>query len=103
MIHVAETTVGRRYAGWFIRNTEHAQRVLDTLRATPLPVPQKAGGGGQNINNNSSNVVGNGPRANIGEVGARPGVATGGGGGGSKSGNAWGGAAARKVEIVAAH
>ncbi|GJJ13018.1 hypothetical protein Clacol_007267 [Clathrus columnatus] len=38
MIHVAETTVGRRYAGWFIRNTEHAQRVLDTLRATPLPV-----------------------------------------------------------------
>ena len=41
MVHIAESTVGRRYAGWFIRNTEHAQRVLDTLRAAPLPVPQK--------------------------------------------------------------
>jgi len=39
MIHIAEATIGRRYAGWFIRNTEHAQRVLDTLRATPLPIP----------------------------------------------------------------
>ena len=38
MVHVAESTVGRRYAGWFIRNTEHAQRVLDALRASPLPV-----------------------------------------------------------------
>ena len=42
MVHIAESTVGRRYAGWFIRNTEHAQRVLDTLRAAPLPVAQKA-------------------------------------------------------------
>ena len=42
MIRIAESTVGRRYAGWFIRNTEHAQRVLDTLRGLPLPVPQKA-------------------------------------------------------------
>ena len=42
MVHIAESTVGRRYAGWFIRNTEHAQRVLDTLRSAPLPVPQKA-------------------------------------------------------------
>lgn len=41
MVHIAESTVGRRYAGWFIRNTEHAQRVLDTLRGLPLPVPQK--------------------------------------------------------------
>ena len=40
MVHIAESTVGRRYAGWFIRNTEHAQRVLDTLRGLPLPVPQ---------------------------------------------------------------
>ncbi|KAI0087211.1 eukaryotic translation initiation factor 3 subunit 6 [Irpex rosettiformis] len=37
MVNIAESTVGRRYAGWFIRNTEHAQRVLDTLRNTPLP------------------------------------------------------------------
>lgn len=42
MVHIAESTVGRRYAGWFIRNAEHAQRVLDTLRNTPLPTPPKA-------------------------------------------------------------
>ena len=41
MVHMAESTVGRRYAGWFIRNTEHAQRVLDTLRNSPLPIPVK--------------------------------------------------------------
>ncbi|KAI0826646.1 eukaryotic translation initiation factor 3 subunit 6 [Trametes gibbosa] len=41
MVHIAEATVGRRYAGWFIRNTEHAQRVLDTLRNAPLPIPPK--------------------------------------------------------------
>ncbi|KAI0764991.1 eukaryotic translation initiation factor 3 subunit 6 [Fomes fomentarius] len=43
MVHIAESTVGRRYAGWFIRNTEHAQRVLDTLKGLPLPVPSSAG------------------------------------------------------------
>lgn len=37
MVHIAESTVGRRYAGWFVRNTEHAQRVLDGLRNAPLP------------------------------------------------------------------
>ncbi|KAA1477806.1 hypothetical protein DENSPDRAFT_845024 [Dentipellis sp. KUC8613] len=42
MVHICESTVGRRFAGWFIRNTEHAQRVLDGLRAAPLPVPKKA-------------------------------------------------------------
>lgn len=41
MVHIAESTVGRRYAGWFIRNTEHAQRVLDTLKNSPLPVAPK--------------------------------------------------------------
>lgn len=40
MVHIAESTVGRRYAGWFIKNTERAQRNLDDLRNTPLPVPQ---------------------------------------------------------------
>lgn len=48
MIHIAESTVGRRYAGWFIRNSEHAARVLDGLRASPLPgsalVPAKTQG-----------------------------------------------------------
>ncbi|THH07000.1 hypothetical protein EW145_g3687 [Phellinidium pouzarii] len=42
MVHIVEATVGRRYASWFIRNTEHAQRVLDTLKATPLPKPPPA-------------------------------------------------------------
>ncbi|KIJ12736.1 hypothetical protein PAXINDRAFT_156845 [Paxillus involutus ATCC 200175] len=44
MIHIAESTVGRRYAGWFIRNSEHAARVLDSVRALPLPVATAAGG-----------------------------------------------------------
>ncbi|KAI0325128.1 eukaryotic translation initiation factor 3 subunit 6 [Cubamyces sp. BRFM 1775] len=47
MVHIAESTVGRRYAGWFIRNTEHAQRVLDTLRNAPLPIPPKTAGTGK--------------------------------------------------------
>jgi len=41
MVHITESTVGRRYAGWFIRNTEHAQRVYDGLKNSPLPVPIK--------------------------------------------------------------
>ncbi|KAJ3914355.1 RNA polymerase I-associated factor PAF67-domain-containing protein [Lentinula edodes] len=36
-IHIAESTVGRRYAGWFIKNTERSQRVLDEIRGSPLP------------------------------------------------------------------
>ena len=40
MVHIAESTLGRRYAGWFIRNTEHAQRVLEGLRSLPLPKPK---------------------------------------------------------------
>jgi len=39
MVHITESIVGRRYAGWFIRNTEHAQRVYDGLKNSPLPVP----------------------------------------------------------------
>ncbi|KAI0314423.1 RNA polymerase I-associated factor PAF67-domain-containing protein [Amylostereum chailletii] len=42
MVHVAESTVGRRFAGWFIRNTEHAQRVLDGVKSSPLPPPPNA-------------------------------------------------------------
>jgi len=37
-VHIAESTVGRRYGGWFIRNIEHAQRVFDSLRSQPLPI-----------------------------------------------------------------
>jgi translation initiation factor 3 subunit L len=42
MVHISEVTVGRRFAGWFIRNAEHAQRVLDGVKNSPLPVAQKA-------------------------------------------------------------
>ncbi|KZT25590.1 hypothetical protein NEOLEDRAFT_1133589 [Neolentinus lepideus HHB14362 ss-1] len=42
MLHMVESTVGRRYAGWFIRSTENAQRVLDTLKSSPLPGPGKS-------------------------------------------------------------
>jgi translation initiation factor 3 subunit L len=43
MVHISEVTVGRRFAGWFIRNTEHALRVLDGVKNSPLPLaPQGA-------------------------------------------------------------
>ena len=41
MVHIAESTVGRRYAGWFIKNTERTQRIFDDLRNTPLPAQPK--------------------------------------------------------------
>ncbi|ESK85275.1 eukaryotic translation initiation factor 3 subunit 6 [Moniliophthora roreri MCA 2997] len=41
MVHIVESTIGRRYAGWFIKNTERAQRIFDDLRNTPLPAPPK--------------------------------------------------------------
>jgi len=42
MVHISEVTVGRRFAGWFIRNTEHAQRVLDGVKNSPLPLAPRA-------------------------------------------------------------
>ncbi len=64
MVHVAETTTNRRHAGFFIRfvgrmtdshlirgpaypschpsNAEHAQRVFDTIRSSPLPISRSA-------------------------------------------------------------
>ncbi|ODO06259.1 eukaryotic translation initiation factor 3 subunit L [Cryptococcus wingfieldii CBS 7118] len=38
MVHVEETTSHRRYAGFFIRNAEHAQRALTAIKSAPLPV-----------------------------------------------------------------
>ncbi|KAK4689290.1 translation initiation factor 3 subunit L, partial [Tremellales sp. Uapishka_1] len=37
MVHVEETTSHRRFAGFFIRNAEHAQRVFNAIKASPLP------------------------------------------------------------------
>jgi len=42
MVHVAESTIGRRYAGWFIRNTEGAQKAYKGLKASPLPTKPPA-------------------------------------------------------------
>ncbi|WOO80727.1 Eukaryotic translation initiation factor 3 subunit L [Vanrija pseudolonga] len=41
MVHVEETTSHRRFAGFFIRNAEHAQRVFNTIRTSPLPSQRK--------------------------------------------------------------
>ncbi|KAJ7621160.1 eukaryotic translation initiation factor 3 subunit 6 [Roridomyces roridus] len=43
MVHIAESTMGRRYAGWFIKNTERTQKLLDDLKNQPLPAAPKAG------------------------------------------------------------
>jgi translation initiation factor 3 subunit L len=44
MVHIAESTVGRRYAGWFIKNTERTQKILDDLKNMPLPAPPPKSG-----------------------------------------------------------
>ncbi|KAF8631456.1 hypothetical protein AX15_002394 [Amanita polypyramis BW_CC] len=41
MVHIVESTIGRRYAWWFIKNTERAQRIHDELKNMPLPAPPK--------------------------------------------------------------
>ncbi|KAK7052328.1 eukaryotic translation initiation factor 3 subunit L [Favolaschia claudopus] len=48
MVHIAESTVGRRYAGWFIKNTERTQKLYDDLKNQPLPPPSKSAGHGAN-------------------------------------------------------
>ncbi|KAJ7740941.1 eukaryotic translation initiation factor 3 subunit 6 [Mycena maculata] len=45
MVHIAESTMGRRYAGWFIKNTERTQKLYDDLKSQPLPPAPKAGAG----------------------------------------------------------
>ncbi|KAE8538501.1 eukaryotic translation initiation factor 3 subunit L [Cryptococcus gattii VGV] len=42
MVHVEETTSHRRYAGFFIRNAEHAQRALSSIKSAPLPIRKPA-------------------------------------------------------------
>ncbi|KAG9094801.1 hypothetical protein FRC06_010475 [Ceratobasidium sp. 370] len=38
MVQIVESTIGRRYGGWFIRNTEHALKVYETIKSSPLPI-----------------------------------------------------------------
>ncbi|EKM77681.1 hypothetical protein AGABI1DRAFT_114981 [Agaricus bisporus var. burnettii JB137-S8] len=59
MVHITESTVGRRYAGWFIKNTERTQKIFDDLKHMPLPTPPAS------ILNNASGISG----------GANPGLA----------------------------
>lgn len=33
MVHIAESTIGRRYAGWFIKNEERTQKILDVSQS----------------------------------------------------------------------
>jgi translation initiation factor 3 subunit L len=42
MVHIVESTIGRRYGSLFIRNTEYAQRIFDNLRNSPLPIHKAA-------------------------------------------------------------
>ena len=42
MVHVVESIINRKYGGWFMRNTEHAQLVYDALKASPLPITKAA-------------------------------------------------------------
>ena len=44
MVHVVESVINRKYGGWFVRNTEHAQRVYDALKASPLPITKPVAG-----------------------------------------------------------
>ncbi|GFZ46756.1 Eukaryotic translation initiation factor 3 subunit L [Saitozyma sp. JCM 24511] len=73
MVHVEETTSHRRFAGFFIRNAEHAQRVFNTIRAAPLPSaarrPQV-----QNQNRDQTQTQGQGQGQTPGQAGAKPGA-----------------------------
>jgi len=42
MVHIVESTIGRRYGSLFIKNTEYAQRIFDNLRNSPLPISKPA-------------------------------------------------------------
>jgi translation initiation factor 3 subunit L len=44
MVHVEETTSHRRFAGYFIRNAEHAQRAFNSIRSAPLPTQRRKEG-----------------------------------------------------------
>lgn len=58
MVHIAESTVGRRYAGWFIKNTERTQKILDDLKNMPLPVPPPKSGGTTGLPSSTSGLAG---------------------------------------------
>lgn len=42
MVQVAETTTNRRFAGFFIRNAENANRTFENIKNAPLPIARSA-------------------------------------------------------------
>ncbi|KAJ9113065.1 hypothetical protein QFC22_006161 [Naganishia vaughanmartiniae] len=94
-VSVAETTTNKRYAGYFIRNAEHAQRVLETIRAAPLPITRPAGQSVTTQGDAKSGAAGQrtaagGARGGAPVTGARAGqTAKAGGAAGRTSGNPW--------------
>ncbi|KAH8827570.1 eukaryotic translation initiation factor 3 subunit 6 [Flagelloscypha sp. PMI_526] len=62
MVHITESTVGRRYAGWFIKNGERAQKIFEDLKNTaPVPVVPPPTTTGQGAVASATKKVGWGP------------------------------------------
>jgi translation initiation factor 3 subunit L len=83
MVHVVESVINRKYGGWFVRNTEHSQRVFDALRASPLPISKVVAA---SASATATAAAGSAPEAKPTEPKL-------------KTGPAWGGAG-RKVEFA---
>jgi len=83
MVHVVESVINRKYGGWFVRNTEHSQRVFDALRASSLPISKVAAAAAAA---GAAGAAGSAPEAKTAETKL-------------KTGPAWGGAG-RKVEFA---
>ena len=84
MVHVVESVINRKYGGWFVRNTEHSQRVFDAFRASPLPISKVAATTAAAGAAGAVGAAGSVPEAKAAETKAKP---------------AWGGAG-RKVEFA---
>lgn len=90
MVQVAETTTNRRYAGFFIRNAEHAQKVFDNIRHAPLPITRPAGEAAAAAQANAAGGAQSGQQRREGGAGARGGQSSGrGGASSSRGGAAW--------------
>ncbi|QRV93297.1 eukaryotic translation initiation factor 3 subunit L [Ceratobasidium sp. AG-Ba] len=74
MVQIVESTIGRRYGGWFIRNTEHAIKVYDTLKSSPLPISKTAATAPptENGGTTSKPTGGTAPATGGGTAGAKP-------------------------------
>lgn len=72
MVHIVESVINRKYGGWFVRNTEHAQRVYDALKASPLPISKPA-------TNGAAGTVPGEPKAAVADSKAKPNAAPWGG------------------------